>query len=331
MTVLIGIDVSKQKLDVAWLRDPETLKVKTRVFPNTRSGCQDVVVWLSKVTGEAAEHMRVMMEATGIYHEDLAYTLHEAGLQVHVANPQHAHQFAQSLGKRSKTDKKDSIVLARFLHSRPHQQWEPEAEEIRVLKALLSRLQALETDLLRENNRLEKASIRRSSDEVQRSIEKMIGALEAERDRLRQQIDDHFDDHPGLKSDRELLKSIPGIGNVLATELTATLRSRQFRSAGQAAAFVGLVPIMSESGDSTCKRPTLSKAGASRLRAKLYMGAVVAIRHNALIRRHYERLVDRGKAKMSALGAAMRKLVQMAYGVLKHQRGYDPHWVQGTA
>lgn len=325
MTAYIGIDVSKQKLDVAWLRDPDTLKVKTKVFPNTPEGLSALTAWLVSTTGAPATEISVLMEATGVYHEALAYALHEAGMTVVVANPRHAHQFRESLGKRSKTDKKDSIALARFLCSRPHERWQPEPAEVRALKALLGRLQALDTDLQREQNRLEKAGIQRAA-AVEDSIRKMLEALEAERTRLRRQIDDHFDNHPGLKSDKQLLESIPGIGSVLATELTAMLRSRPFRSASQAAAYLGLVPVMHESGTSVNHRPALSKAGPSRLRAKLYMGAVVATRYNPLIRQQYERLVERGKAKMSALGAAMKKLVQIAYGVLKHQRSYAPQW-----
>lgn len=325
MTVAIGIDVSKQKLDVAWLRDPEAGKVKTRVFPNTPEGFTALREWLVKTTGAQPTEIGVMMEATGVYHDALAYALYEAGMTVFVANPQHVHSFRDSFGKRSKTDKKDSVALARFLHGRSHKPWQPEPAEVRALKALLGRLHALETDLQREQNRLEKASIQRAA-EVEESIRKMLDALEAERKRLCQQIDDHFDNHPGLKSDKQLLESIPGIGTVLARELTVMLRSRPFQSANQAAAYLGLVPRSEESGTSVKRPPRLSKVGPARLRAKLYMGAVVATRYNPLIQHLYERLLARGKAKMSALGAAMKKLVQIAYGVLKHQRKYDPQW-----
>ncbi|MGQ9426865.1 transposase, partial [Gilvimarinus sp. DZF01] len=219
-----------------------------------------------------------------------------------------------------------SVVIARFLADRQHQPWQPEAPEIRHLKAMLVRLHALDTDLQREQNRLEKAEIQNVSARVEESIRGMIQALTEERKRLKREIDDHIDGSPGLKQDRQLLESIPGIGAVLSTELLAMLRSRDFNSAGQSAAFVGLVPIMVQSGTSVDQRPRLSKAGAGRLRSKLYMGAVVAIRRNPLIQQQYERLLARGKAKMSALGAAMRKLVQIAFGVLKHQTAYDPHW-----
>ncbi|MFC4878269.1 IS110 family transposase [Microbulbifer halophilus] len=324
----VGIDVSKKKLDVCWLRDASTVKVKSRVFNNDEAGRRALLDWLQKQTKRSPHELGVMLEATSVYHEAVAYFLYEAGVRVHVANPHHVSEFGKSLGKRSKTDKKDSIVLARFLDSRSHTEWVPEAEEVRYLKALLSRLHALDTDIQRECNRQEKAEIQQASDQVLISITKVLQALEGERKRLEQEIDDHFDDHPGLKSDRKLLESIPGIGRVISSELTAVLRSRNFENAGQAAAFVGLVPVERQSGTSVRGRPSLSKAGSGRLRAKLYMGAVVAIRFNERIKAHYERLVAKGKSKMSALGAAMRKLVQMAYGVLAHQTSYDPQWAR---
>nr|WP_018174149.1 MULTISPECIES: IS110 family transposase [unclassified Thioalkalivibrio] len=163
---------------------------------------------------------------------------------------------------------------------------------MRELKRLLGRLEALEQDIRREEHR-----------------------------RLQRQIDDHFDAHDHLKRDRALLESIPGIGRVLSASMTATLRSRAFRSARQAAAFHGLVPVQ--------RRPRLAKAGSSRLRRKLCMAAVTAAHHNADVRAQYQRLLQRGKAKMAAIGAAMRKLLHIAFGVLKSQQPYQPRCSTG--
>lgn len=320
----IGIDVSKDKLDVAWLRDSDTLKVKTRVFPNNQKGFKELIAWLLRQTQESIEDNQVMMEATGIYHEALAYALYEAGAQVHVANPAHAKDFAKSLGRRSKTDRKDSMMLARFLASRSHRLWQPEPQEIRHLRALLARLGALDKDIRREENRSEKAEIQNVATTILTSIQTVLATLKQERERLVKEINDHIDGHRNLKKDRQLLESIPGIGKVLSVELLAMLRSRDFTSAGQCAAFAGLIPIAHESGDSVSKAPHLSKTGAARLRAKLYMGAVVAKTYNILIKKQYERLTGRGKSNMCALGAAMRKLVQIAFGVLKHQTSFNP-------
>jgi len=320
----IGIDVSKDKLDVAWLRDSDTLKVKTRVFSNNQKGFKELIAWLLRQTQASIEDIQVMMEATGIYHEALAYALYEAGAQVHVANPAHAKDFAKSLGRRSKTDRKDSITLARFLASRSHRLWQPEPQEIRHLRALLARLEALDKDIRREENRYEKAEIQRVAATVLTYIQTVLATLKQERERLIKEIDDHIDGHRNLKKDKQLLETMPGIGKVLSVELLAMLRSRNFTSAGQCAAFTGLIPIAHESGDSVSKAPHLSKTGAARLRAKLYMGAVVAKTHNVLIKGQYERLTNRGKSSMCALGAAMRKLVQIAFGVLKHQTRFNP-------
>src|SRR5690554_2938564 len=184
-----GIDVSKDKLDICWLRDRQTMKIKTKVFPNKENGFAALIQWTRDNSEAKPEDIQVMMEATGIYHEALAYALYEAGFQVFVANPQHVHSFIKSFGKRSKNDHKDSVMLARFLAEREHQPWQPEPSEIRYLKAMLARLHALDTDIQREHNRLEKAEIQKASARVEASIHSMICALEEERNRLKREID----------------------------------------------------------------------------------------------------------------------------------------------
>ena len=321
---IIGIDVSKAKLDCLWLRDPVSLKVKSKVFPNTPAGHQVLLAWLEKQTGAAATELHCVMEATGIYHEGLAYALHGAGARVSVVNPAQLREYAKSLGTRTKTDKKDALVIARFGATQQPREWQPEPVEVRQLKALLARYEAVKQDIQRELNRLEKAQITQTSAEVLTSIETVHQQLEAERARLEALIDEHIDQYPDLKQDRDLLESIPGVGPVISQQMVALLRSRCFEAASQCAAFLGLVPIQHESGSSVRGRSHLSKTGNAQLRAKLYMAAIVATRHNPDIRRQYERLLRHGKSKMSALGAAMRKLVQICFGVLKHQTPYLP-------
>jgi transposase len=322
--VIIGIDVSKAKLDCLWLRDPAGLKVKSKVFANSPCGYQALLAWAVKQTGEPVDEWLCVMEATGIYHEGLAYALHEAGVRVSVVNPAQLRDYAKSLGSRSKTDARDALVIARFGATQQPRLWEPEPPEVRRLKALLARLDAVKQDIQRELNRLEKAQITAISVEVVTSIETVHRQLNEERVRLETLIDEHIDQHPGLKQDRILLESIPGVGPVISQQMVALLRSRAFTSASQCAAFLGLVPVQHESGSSVRGRPHLSKAGNAPLRAKLYMAAIVASRHNPDIRRQYERLLRHGKTKIAALGAAMRKLVQICFGVWKHQTAYLP-------
>ena len=320
---VIGIDVSKNKLDCLWLKHPETLKVKTRVFNNSARDYDALLAWAQQHTSEALASIHFVMEATGIYHEALAYRLHEAGAKVSVVNPAQIRDYAKSLGTRTKTDKKDSMVIARYGVSQHPRLWQPEPAEVRQLKALISRLEAVKQDVQRESNRLEKADITRASEHVRQSIETVRAELEKEKGRLEALIKQHIDQNPSLKQDRTLLESIPGVGPVISQQMVAVVRSRTFTSAAQCAAFLGLVPVQHQSGTSVRGRAHLSKAGNAQVRAKLYMAAVVAIQHNPDIRAQYERLLRSGKTKMCALGAAMRKLVHICFGVLKHQTPYQ--------
>lgn len=320
---IIGIDISKQKFDCLWLRDVCSLKVKTKVFTNRPTGFADLVDWCCAQTGEAVGQLQVFLEATGVYHEPLAHYLHDRGVQVFVLNPAWVRSYARSLGVQGKTDRQDSLILARYGATQPVRPWTPERREVRELKALIARHEALQEDLQRELNRREKAEVS-GSPGVLASIDNLVTALRQEAERVRQDIDDHIDRHDDLKRDRTLLQSIGGIGEVLSRHLLALLHSRDFNSARQCTAFVGLVPRPWQSGKTVEGRTVLSKAGPPRVRSKLYMGAIVAKRSNPDVKALYERLVARGKPRMSALGAAMRKLLQIAYGVLKTQRPYQP-------
>ncbi len=321
MRSVIGVDVSKAKIDVLWLKDASTLKVKAKVFGNDRTGHAELLVWLNKHVGPPFNAIHVVMEATGIYHEALAYWLFDHQINVSVINPAYARDFAKVLGLVHKTDKKDSLVLARYGAMVNPALWQPEPAAIRELKALIARIEALEADLQREKNRLEKTAFNTSSGIVINSLHKMIGELDAERQRLDQEINDHIDRHPDLKKDLRLLRSIPGIGPVVSRVMLSVIRSRSFTTASECAAYLGVIPKLKESGIFR-GRSTLSKKGSPRVRAKLYMAAIVASQHNPSIKAQKERLLMNGKNKMQALGAAMRKLVHLCFGVLKHQTEY---------
>jgi transposase len=198
------------------------------------------------------------------------------------------------------------------------------------LNALLKRLAAVETDLQRERNRLEKARLSQPhAASVIASLARGIAFLEAEQQRLRQSIDDHIDRHPPLKQDRHHLLSIPGIGPVLAGLMVALLQSGQrFAAATPFASYLGVIPTEHESGSSVRHRPHLSKLGPARVRAKLYMAALGACHHNPDVRTCYERLLERGKCKMTFLGAAMRNLAHICFGVIQNQTEFQPQTTQ---
>ena len=150
--------------------------------------------------------------------------------------------------------------------------------------------------------------------------------MENQLTKFQQDIDDHINKHPQLKADRELMISIPAVGPQVSNHLLAVMHNHQFQSAEQLAAYLGLVPVERQSGTSIKGRPRLSKAGPAHIRAILYMAAIVGIRHNPHIKALYQRLQERGKTKMSSLGAAMRKLVHLCFGVLKTRQPYQANY-----
>jgi len=315
----LGIDVAKAKLDCALL-DPATGKHRSKSVANNASGFKTLAEWLHKTSSNSNTH--AVLEATGVYHEAVALWLADAGVVVSIANPAQVKDFARGLAVRTKTDSVDSLVLARYGALLRPQPWTPPPIEVRELKALLARLEALETDLRRELNRQEKALVSGVPAVVQTSLDTHVAVLKEAIATLHTAIDAHIDRHPDLKADRERLLSIPAVGEKTANRMLAVLKSRSFKSAEQAAAFLGLVPVEHQSGSSVHKRPRLSKNGDAKTRAVLYMAAIVATRYNPDIKALYERLCANGKAKMAALGAAMRKLVHLCFGVLKHQQNY---------
>jgi transposase len=266
------------------------------------------------------------MEATGVYHEAAALALHGAGCRVIVANPKRVRDYASGVGLLNKTDRADARALWRYGCEKSSEliPWEPPPAEIRMLRALYARLGAVQEDLRRELNRKEQAELSGQPAAVRESMQQSIEHLQVDCERLKQAIEDHFDQHPPLKSQRELLQSIPGVGPVSADRMLCVLRRHRFESARQAAAFAGLVPRLHESGSSVRKRPRMSKQGEGSLRATLYMAAVVACRHNRQLSEHYRELLAAGKSKMCALGVLMRRLLHIAFGVLKHNTSYDP-------
>jgi len=325
MCEYIGIDVGKEALDLCWLQEVKPARIKHKKIKNSPSTFSEIAKWLVTKTNVSPHDILVTLESTGVYHEGIVYYLHEQGFQIFLSNPGKAKKFSQALDILHKTDKSDAIMLARFGLSQGSQarRWVPECKETRELKALSRRLAALEKDCHRERNRLEACKIGRSCPRVVKSISGIISILDDEIELLKEGIDDLINSSSTLRKNRELLLSIKGIGAVMARELVYLFSAKSFTTAKQAAAYVGLVPRLNESG--TFKgRTTLSKAGPSRIRSKLFLAAVSASNHNPDVRAQRDRLLKSGKTKMQALGAAMRKLIHISFGVIKNQTEYQP-------
>lgn len=234
--------------------------------------------------------------------------------------------FGKSLGIRTKTDNIDSLILAKYgalLNPRP---WSPPTQEARELQALLPRRDAIAQDLQRERNRLEKTEATEVPPLIRQSLLDTITFLEQQLVKLERNIAQHINSHPNLKEDHDLPASIPAVGPQVGNQMLSVLHNHTFRPAGQFAAYLGLVPVGRQPGASIKSRPKLSKTGPAHIRAKLYMAAVVAARHNPHLKDLYQRLQDNGKSKMSALGAVMRKLAHLCFGVLKTRTLYQPDY-----
>lgn len=315
METVLGIDIAKAKFDVA-LQGPDG-RVRRKSCANTPAGFRELEGWLRR---HGATHVHACLEATGTYGEALATWLFDTGHRVSVVNPMVIHAFAASQLSRTKTDRTDAALIARFCATQQPSAWTPTPREIRELQALVRRLDALHEMRTQELNRRASGA---ATTAVARSIATVIETLTDEIEAVQRQIRDHFTQHPGLRSQRDLLTSIPGIGEATAAVLLAELFDKRYSSARQAAAFAGVVPRIVESG--TMRRPgRLSKIGPGRLRKALYFPALAALRCNPALQPLRVRLRAKGKVPMVIIGAAMRKLIHIAYGVLKSQRAYDP-------
>jgi transposase len=318
----LGVDVSKAKLDCLLL-DSTTGKVKSKSIQNTNAGFKQLIEWLAEKKAPSAH---VIMEPTGVYHEPAALALTDAGFTLSLVNPAQLRQFAQGLGVKSKTDKADSSVLARYGETLKPEAWQPPSKSARHLKALLARRDAVAEDLQREQNRQEAIEFAVSPGEVKQSIIQSISFLKAELKRLEETIKEHIDSDPDLRGKKTLLETIPGVGERVSSNLTALFAAKTFNSAEQLAAYLGLVPTHWESGTSVRGRPRLSKAGPAHLRKLLYLPAVVARKHNPHLKAFGDRLLAKGKTKMAVIGACMRKLAHLCFGVVHTGRPYNPNY-----
>jgi transposase len=269
------------------------------------------------------------MESTGLYGLDLALCLHRAGVALMVANPRAVRHFGQALLQRSKNDQLDAVVLREFAARMPFQPWRPPSAAALQLVSVARRLEALTDMLAAEKNRRHAASLSEALPAIiRRDIQRSIQTQQRAIDRLTRAALDFLVEDPELSRRFQLLLSIPGFATTSALRLLpellllpADLDVRQW------VASAGLDPREYSSGTSVQKKVRISKAGNKHIRRALYMPALVAVRHDPQVRAYYEHLQARGKTKMQALVATMRKLLHAIYGMFKHDQLFDGHKV----
>ena len=319
----IGNDVSKKSLDLAFFDQQRKRWSKPCPLGNNPKGWDALIQWAEKQTQAPREDICIVMEATGVYHLKAAAHLSRKGLNVIIANPQLASQYAKSQNQQNKSDKLDARSLQEYgSQLKKYHLFTPDSPEISQLKALLSRIRQLGKDLQRERNRLEKCDFQESSSWTRTSIERLIGFITSEQKLTQQQIDQLIKQNQVLRHNQKLLCSIKGIGKLTSQWLLPILSTQRFNNARETAAFLGLVPCHKSSGTSLKTRGRLSGRGDADLRARLYMPAVCAMTYDPTMKAFYQQLVAKGKPSKVALTAVMRKLVHICYGVIKHQTPY---------
>lgn len=309
--IVLGIDVSKKTLDVALIFDNRTL---CKQFKNSLEGFKLLAAWLESLQ---ITRVHACLEATGTYSGAVALFLHEQGHRVSVVNPLRIKGYAQSNMQRNKTDRLDARLIADFCQTQKPESWQPPSAAVKHLQSLVRRVEVLEEMLQAEENRLTNAA-----PQIKSSIERIITLIKEEVSEIERQIKQHISQNPNLKEQSELLQTIPGIGARTANLLLAEIEFERYSSARSIAAQAGVTPRKRQSGTSL-KQTGLSKLGNARLRKALYFPAIVARQHNEIVKEFAECLKKNGKTPMQIVCAAMRKLLHIAFGVLKHKRAFD--------
>ena len=310
---ILGIDIAKRKIDVFLRFENKSL---ANQFENSQTGFKLLSAWLKSLH---LKQVHACLEATGTYGEAVAKFLHHQGHLVSVVNPLSIKGYAVAKMQRNKTDKADARVIADFCLTQHPAQWFPPEPEVVELQALVRRIESLEEMLQMERNRLEVAPTK-----TKPSLKRMIKMLEDEIKTLKKSVKEHIDNNPTLKEQNQLLQTIPGIGEKTAALLLGEIEFSRYESARQVAAYAGVTPSKAQSGTSL-KQTKLSKLGNGRIRKGLYFPAIVARTHNQIINDFASRLEKNGKTSMQIVCASMRKLLHIAFGVLKHKQPFNPN------
>ena len=310
----IGIDVAKQYFDLHSLKTGQD-----RRMDNSTDGIRQCVAVCNEIRPKL-----IVMEATGGYELTLAGTLQAEGLAVAVVNPRRIRDFARAAGQIAKTDKLDARIIAQFgatLEPMPTERINQNTQKLKALVARRSQLVGLHTA---ESNRLEHAD----GKEIQRSIAAVLKVIEAQLKAVDRQINEHIQNTPELQQRAETIDSVPGIGPTTAQMLVTELPELGRLNRRQIAALVGVAPMARDSGTFRGKRMT--GGGRKEIRSRLFMPTLVAVRHNPILKAYYIRLISRGKCKMVALVAVMRKLICILNTMTKNNQMWNPNLMKIT-
>jgi transposase len=313
---ILGIDVSKDTLDIV-LRGQE--RNQHQVFANTMVGYARLLRWL---IAQKAGAVHACLEATGQYGEGVAEYLYQAGHAVSVVNPVRIKRYGESKLHRNKTDKADAALIAEFCAKEIPPLWKPLPDSLKQLRQMVRRLDDLQCTYQQERNRLTSGV---NNTWVIADLQGHLQELSQRIQAMKTAIEQFVAADPGLSHQAFLLDSIPGIGMLTAARLLGEIGEiTSFEDAPQLAAYAGLNPKGARSGSSVHKKTRISKEGRAFIRYILYMPAIVARKHNPIIRDFCTRLAQRNLPEMAIVAAAMRKLLHLVFGVLKNDTPFNP-------
>jgi transposase len=307
MDTIVGIDVSKDRLDVH-IRPDSTAFAVTR----DAEGITSLINQLAPLSVKA-----IAVEATGGFETVVAASLGAAGLPVVVVNPAQVRAFATALGKRAKTDPIDAAVIAHFVEATaPEIRPLPDAET-QLLADLIARRRQIIAMIVAERQREKRAPAR-----LKKSIQRLLKALEKELSSLDRDIDGAVRGSSSWREKEDLLTSVPGVGPNIARTLIAELPELGSLDRRRLAALVGLAPWTRQSGQ--WRGRSFIGGGRASVRSALFMGAMVAVQHNTILKASYDALLVAGKPKMVALIAIARKLLTILNAIIRDQKKWDP-------
>jgi transposase len=312
----VGIDISSKVFDATMQQGSKIIR---KQFSNTKSGHRLFISWALRQANSA----QICLEATGIYHLQLALALdRHADTEVMIVNPCAARRFAQAHMVRAKTD---ADGLLQYLQRMPFRSWAAPREEVLQLQSLAHRVAQLDKEIIRERSRLHAA--RRAGPHtyfVQQDIQAHIKQLQRRLERMKSRAYNVIHNDPHLADDARIVNSAPGFAELSATKLLAELSALpNDMKPPQWVAQAGLDPRPCESGSSQRPPRHISKQGNARIRRILFMPALVAIQRDVNVSAYYEKLLENGKAKLLAITAVMRKLLHALWGMLHNRQEWN--------
>ncbi|MDI7774914.1 IS110 family transposase [Asticcacaulis sp. EMRT-3] len=303
----VGIDVSKASLDMHWLLDGTD-----HSFSNDDEGHARLLAWLEQHRPD-----RIVFEATGPYHRGLESALKRAGHSYAKLNPWQVRRFVDAIGQQAKTDRCDAIQLARYAALLQPEATQPKSQALDDLAEWLCARRALIKNQTAALNRQKILTIKALKNQVAQRLQQIAEDIAAVDRACRALIVADAK----LKAKLEILTSMPGIGEITAIAMIVDMPELGTLDAKQAASLCGLAPVTRQSGQ--WKGKSFIAKGRSILRRSLFMPALVAVRFNPALKRHYQRLIDAGKPPKLAIVAAMRKIIITANALIRDQRKWS--------